>query len=219
MRPIAAVLATCLAVLCVSDPAAAAHPPPAAPDEGLGLPLPRYDRISSPYGWRVHPILHRPEFHQGVDFAAPAGTPVQASEAGTVEMLGWHGNYGRYVRLRHAGGLRTGYAHLARIRPGLCVGSHVSRGEVIGAVGASGLATGPHLFYEVFDHGRHVDPRTAGLPVAADRSRQTLASVRHAAAHQPRHGHGHGTTGRAQVAALDAAASHDGGSRASRHHR
>ena len=146
MRPIAAVLATCLAVLCVSDPAAAAHPPPAAADEGLGLPLPRYDRISSPYGWRVHPILHRPEFHKGVDFAAPAGTPVQASEAGTVEMLGWHGNYGRYVRLRHAGGLRTGYAHLARIRPGLCVGSRVSRGEVIGAVGASGLATGPHLF-------------------------------------------------------------------------
>ena len=214
MRPIAAVLAACVAVLWLSNPAQAARPPQAA-DEGLGLPLHSYARISSPYGWRMHPILHRPEFHKGVDFAAPAGTPVVASEGGTVELVGWRGNYGRYVRLVHKGGLRTGYAHLARIRPGLRAGTRVHKGELIGSVGASGLATGPHLFYEVFAHGRRVDPRSAGLPVADDRSRLTLASVRRAAAQ--RHGGGH-RAGRAQIAALDPAPRHEGGSRASRHH-
>ena len=194
---------------------ASAHKPPAAADEGLGLPVPDYERISSPYGWRVHPILHRPEFHKGVDFPAPAGTPVVASEAGTVELAGWRGNYGRYVRLRHKGGLRTGYAHLLRIRPGLHVGSRVRKGEVIGAVGASGLATGPHLFYEVFANGHRVDPRSAGLPVRDDRSRETLASVRQATGRR----HGHGATGRAQVAALDPTPGREGGSRASKHHR
>jgi murein DD-endopeptidase MepM/ murein hydrolase activator NlpD len=189
MRPAAALIASLAFALWTGGPAWASHPPRSAEEDGLGLPLPGREPITSPFGWRLHPILHRPEFHKGVDFAAPAGTAVEASEDGTVELVGWRGNYGRYVRLRHPGGLETGYAHLARIRPGLHVGSRVRKGEVIGAVGASGLATGPHLFYEVFDHGHRVDPRSAGLPVGDDRSRETLASVREAA--ERRSGHRH----------------------------
>lgn len=106
-------------------------------------------RVSSAYGWRIHPILGGRRFHKGVDFALPRGTPVQAAAAGMVVALGWGRGYGRYVRLRHRDGIETLYAHLDSIARGLRVGRRVAKGQRLGRVGRSGLATGPHLYWEV----------------------------------------------------------------------
>ena len=99
-------------------------------------------RITSPWGWRIHPVLNRPQFHKGVDFSAPAGTPVLATADGTVSFVGKRGNYGRLIRLKHSGDIATGYAHLQGFAKGIKVGAKVRKGEVIGYVGHSGLATG-----------------------------------------------------------------------------
>ncbi|MCS6987831.1 MAG: M23 family metallopeptidase [Sphingomonadaceae bacterium] len=105
---------------------------------------------------RFHPILGFSRLHQGVDFAAPTGTPVVASAAGRVTLAGWSGGYGQVVEVDHGRGLKTRYAHLSRIdvRPGQAVG----QGQRIGAVGSTGLSTGPHLHYEVWRDGRAVNP-------------------------------------------------------------
>jgi murein DD-endopeptidase MepM/ murein hydrolase activator NlpD len=124
--------------------------------------------VTSPYGWRVHPILKRRRFHKGVDYAAPEGTPVHAAAEGVVEAIGRHGHYGLYLRVRHGADVQTAYAHLAGFAPQLHVGSVVARGEVIGRVGRTGWATGPHLYYEVIIDGRRVDPCRPGLKVAVD---------------------------------------------------
>lgn len=107
---------------------------------------------------RLHPILgvHRP--HYGIDLAAPIGTPVMAAADGTVVYAGWQRGYGRIVKLRHADGYETYYAHLCGFGKGIKKGAHVKQGTVIGRVGASGLATGPHLDYRVRQNGRFVDP-------------------------------------------------------------
>lgn len=128
----------------------------------MSVPL-VYSRITSPYGWRVHPVLGTWRFHKGVDYGAPEGTPVHASAAGAVVSLGRRGNYGNYIRLRHSGHLQTAYAHLAAFAPGLEPGSFVRRGQLIGYVGKSGLATGPHLYFEVILNGRHLDPNRVTL--------------------------------------------------------
>jgi len=101
--------------------------------------------------------------HQGIDFAAPTGTPVLAAGAGVVEVAGRNRGYGNYLRLRHPGGYATAYAHLARFAPGMKPGRRVEQGEVIGLVGATGLATGPHLHYEVLHQGRQVNPLALDL--------------------------------------------------------
>lgn len=126
------------------------------------------ERITSPYGWRVHPILKRRRFHKGVDYGAPEGTPVHAAEDGVVEEIGRRGHYGLYLRIRHCAAVQTAYAHLADFAPGLHVGSVVKRGEVIGGVGRTGWATGPHLYYEVIVRGRRVNPERPGLQVPVD---------------------------------------------------
>jgi murein DD-endopeptidase MepM/ murein hydrolase activator NlpD len=97
-------------------------------------------------------------FHKGMDFAAPLGTPVYATADGTVEMMEWRGNYGRLVVLRHEKGLESRYAHLSGYEMGLRVGGRVAQGQVIGYVGASGLATGPHLDFELRVGGQPIDP-------------------------------------------------------------
>ena len=125
-------------------------------------------RVTSPYGWRVHPILKKRRFHKGVDFGAPEGTPVHAAEDGVVEAIGRQGHYGLYLRIRHCATVETAYAHLASFAPGLQVGSTVSRGEVIAAVGRTGWATGPHLYYEVIVNGRRINPNRPGLQVPVD---------------------------------------------------
>jgi len=137
-----------------------------------GNPVPGA-RITSPWGWRTHPVLKRRQFHKGVDFAAPAGTPVLATADGTVNFVGRHGNYGRLIRITHGGGIETRYAHLKGYAAGLKRGTKVHQGQVIGYVGRSGLATGNHLYYEVCAGGRQVDPmgNTALLPEALSPAR------------------------------------------------
>jgi murein DD-endopeptidase MepM/ murein hydrolase activator NlpD len=117
--------------------------------------------LSSGFGGRLHPVLGFNRAHQGVDFAAPAGTPVYASGDGVVEDMGRRGGYGLMVRLAHPGGAETRYAHLSAFARGLRPGSPVRQGEVIGRVGSTGLSTGPHLHYEIRLAGRPVDPARA----------------------------------------------------------
>ena len=121
-----------------------------------GFMLPLVGRITSSFGLRFHPILGYTRLHAGVDFAAAYGTPIHAVSAGTVVYAGAHGGHGNYVRIDHGGALSTGYAHMSRIA--VSPGERVGAGAVIGFVGATGLATGPHLHYEVYEGGRPVDP-------------------------------------------------------------
>ncbi len=135
---------------------------PAAP-HAIALPVALSEplthiRVTSPYGWRVHPVLGSWRFHEGVDFGAPKGTPVLAAAGGVVADIGRRGNYGEYIRVRHGNQVQTAYAHLSGFAHGLHVGSTVARGQVIGYVGRSGLATGPHLYYEVIVDGHRLDP-------------------------------------------------------------
>jgi murein DD-endopeptidase MepM/ murein hydrolase activator NlpD len=106
--------------------------------------------------------IRRP--HLGIDYAAPAGTPVQAASDGVVELAGWQGEYGKAVRLRHANGYETLYGHLSRID--VRRGQRVAQGTRLGAVGATGLATGPHLDYRMTRNGGFVDPLHIQLPPA-----------------------------------------------------
>jgi murein DD-endopeptidase MepM/ murein hydrolase activator NlpD len=135
-----------------------------------------YTRISSGFSLRrFHPVLriHRP--HYGVDFAAPIGTPVRAVAAGTVMRAGWYGSSGRFVKLQHDGAYESAYAHLSRIADGIRPGMHVERGDTIGYVGESGLATGPHLHYALYIDGRYADPLKAHLPRARSLHGRRLA--------------------------------------------
>ncbi|HZZ90769.1 MAG TPA: M23 family metallopeptidase [Caulobacteraceae bacterium] len=116
-------------------------------------------RLTSGFGMRRHPLLGYSRMHEGLDFGAPIGTPVLAAGDAVVEEARWAGGYGRWIRLRHAGGVETGYGHLSGWTSGLRPGETVSQGQVIGYVGSTGLSTGSHLHFEVIDHGRPVDPR------------------------------------------------------------
>jgi murein DD-endopeptidase MepM/ murein hydrolase activator NlpD len=120
-------------------------------------------RLSSGFGSRRHPVLGYTRMHRGIDFAAPQGTPVLAAGAGVIEAAGRNRGYGNYLRLRHNRGYATAYAHLARFAPGMRPGRRVEQGEVIGHVGATGLATGPHLHYELLVDGRQVNPLSVDL--------------------------------------------------------
>ena len=122
-------------------------------------------RLSSGFGWRLHPILGYSRLHQGADFAAPSGTPVMASGYGTVVFAGRHGGHGNYIKIRHQNGYETAYAHLSGYGRGVQVGSRVEQGQTIGYVGSTGLSTGPHLHYEVYVGGKAVNPTDAKLPV------------------------------------------------------
>ncbi len=112
----------------------------------------------SRFGVRWHPTLKVRRFHAGLDYPAPAGTPVRATRAGVVVFRGVDGRYGRLVRITHDKGYETRYAHLKKWSPGLHVGITVRTGQIIGYVGESGQATGPHLHYEVRLFGRPLDP-------------------------------------------------------------
>lgn len=122
-------------------------------------------RMSSGFGWRLHPILGYSRLHKGVDFAAPTGTPVMAAGHGTVVMAQRHRGYGNYVKIRHQNGYETAYAHLSGFARSLKVGASVDQAQVIGYVGTTGLSTGPHLHYEVYAGGKPVSPNDAKLPV------------------------------------------------------
>jgi murein DD-endopeptidase MepM/ murein hydrolase activator NlpD len=114
--------------------------------------------FSSGFGYRRHPVLKTRRFHQGLDMPRPAGSPVRAVREGVVIFAGWRGSYGRLVILKQSGGIRTWYGHLSAmtVEPG----QRVAAGALIGRVGSSGLATGPHLHFEVRDrYGRALNPK------------------------------------------------------------
>lgn len=134
----------------------------------LRYPL-QFTRISSVFATaRFHPILGRSRPHNGVDFAAPIGTPVRAVADGVVISAGFSGEAGNLVKLQHGDRFSTAYLHLSRIGAGLHVGSRVTRGQTIGAVGMTGLATGPHLHFSLYDRGTYVNPLGIDLPRMPD---------------------------------------------------
>ena len=126
-----------------------------------------FTRISSAFNpRRLHPILNRIRGHMGTDYAAPAGTPVHAAGDGRVAFEGRRGGYGNAVMLTHSTSVSTLYGHLSRFASTLKVGARVQQGDVIGYVGMTGLATGPHLHYEYLVNGVHKDPQTVQIPTA-----------------------------------------------------
>jgi len=115
-------------------------------------------RISSGFGSRFHPILGYTRAHKGVDFAVPTGTPVMAAGGGTINFMGWANGYGNFVVINHSDGYATAYGHLSRFAAGMKRGNKVHQGEVFAYSGMTGLATGPHLHYEIRVNGTQVNP-------------------------------------------------------------
>lgn len=130
-------------------------------------------KVTSPYGWRRHPVLGTRKFHSGVDLSAPYRTPVMAAASGVVDKVQRFGGYGLYVRIRHGGGYHSAYAHLSSYARALRVGQRVQQGQCIGYVGSTGLASGPHLHFEVLRYKSYVNP----LSVKSLPSSETLSAV------------------------------------------
>jgi murein DD-endopeptidase MepM/ murein hydrolase activator NlpD len=132
-----------------------------SPGAGSGRLLRPVDgAVTSPFGDRVHPVTGKHRHHDGVDLAAPAGTPIRAAEEGVVSFAGQQSGYGNVVIVDHtgpSGSFQTVYAHQSHI--GVTQGERIARGEVIGAVGSTGVSTGPHLHFEVRRGGTAVDPQ------------------------------------------------------------
>jgi murein DD-endopeptidase MepM/ murein hydrolase activator NlpD len=131
--------------------------------------------MTSPFGWRVHPMLHISEMHTGVDWGAPMGTPIFAAGNGSIEEIGLKGGYGKYVRVRHANGYETAYGHMTAFARGLDVGSRVRQGQIIGFVGSTGMSTGAHVHFEILINDRFVNPMTVKLPRGRVLDGSTLA--------------------------------------------
>lgn len=139
-----------------------------------------FSRISSGFSsGRFHPILNTIRAHKGVDYAAPIGTRVKAPGEGVVKFVGQKNGYGNVIMLSHENNITTLYGHLSGFASGLHVGEKVSQGDIIGFVGMTGLATGPHLHYEFLINGTHVDPMTVALPKAAPVPQNEMAKFEH----------------------------------------
>lgn len=163
----------------------------------LRSPLP-YSRVTSRFSnRRFHPVLKTFRAHHGVDYGAPVGTPVRVTASGTVVSAGWDGGGGNTIKVRHTNGYMTAYLHLSKFASGARVGTRVNQGEVIGYVGSTGLATGPHLDYRVQHNGRWMDPLSirsvpgeplSKLELAEFRAArdEMLASLETGAPYQPR---------------------------------
>jgi murein DD-endopeptidase MepM/ murein hydrolase activator NlpD len=137
-----------------------------------------FSRISSRFGFRRHPVLNRMRAHKGVDYAAPTGTPVKATGDGRIIHRGRRGGYGNTVMIQHANGIVTLYGHLSKFAKNQSVGSRVKQGQLIGYVGSTGLATGPHLHYEFHVNGVHQNPLSVKLPNAEPLNPRRLADFR-----------------------------------------
>jgi murein DD-endopeptidase MepM/ murein hydrolase activator NlpD len=139
-----------------------------------------FSRVSSVFNpHRMHPILNRIRGHMGTDYAAPTGTPVHAAGDGRISFAGQRGGYGNAVVLAHSNSVSTLYGHMSRFAKHVRVGTHVQQGDVIGYVGMTGLATGPHLHYEYLVNGVHKNPQTVQLPGAEPLRADTLEKFRH----------------------------------------
>lgn len=143
----------------------------------LRSPL-EFSRITSGFAMRFHPVLNKWRAHQGVDYGAPTGTRVKATGDGVVEFAGRQGGYGNLVILRHNGSYSTRYAHLSGFAQSLRKGMRVAQGDVIGFVGATGLATGPHLHYEFRINNEYRNPLTLAFPAAEPVAAERLAAFR-----------------------------------------
>jgi murein DD-endopeptidase MepM/ murein hydrolase activator NlpD len=136
-------------------------------------------RVTSGFSYgRRHPILKKRMAHLGVDFAAPRGTPIVAVADGEVIEAEWLPFHGRHVGIRHADGSISGYSHLERIMPAVSVGTRVSKGEVIGTVGTSGLSTGPHVHFSLTRRGKPVNPLGTVTPSLPSLKGAALARLR-----------------------------------------
>lgn len=144
----------------------------------LRSPL-EFSRVTSGFtNARFHPVLKRWRAHRGIDYGAPIGTRIRATGDGVVDFVGRQGGYGNLIVLRHTGGYSTAYGHLHRFASGIRRGSRVSQGDVIGFVGQTGLASGPHLHYEFRMHGTPVNPLRIALPDAKPLDAEALANFR-----------------------------------------
>ncbi len=144
----------------------------------LRYPL-KFTRISSMFTTaRFHPVLKRSRPHRGVDFAAPTGTPVRSVAPGIVAFSGWINGGGNTIRIRHSERWTTEYMHLSRISRSARRGAPVSRGEIIGAVGMTGLATGPHLHFGLFDRGKYVNPLGNAAPRTGSETKMPAQQLR-----------------------------------------
>jgi murein DD-endopeptidase MepM/ murein hydrolase activator NlpD len=128
-------------------------PEPGAPGQ---LMWPVSGPITSPFGWRMHPVYHRMILHKGIDIGVPTGTPVMAAAGGKIIVASYQGDCGNMVAIDHHGGLSTSYCHMSQLF--VSVGQEVERGQAIGAAGATGDATGPHVHFQVMQNGNPVDP-------------------------------------------------------------
>jgi murein DD-endopeptidase MepM/ murein hydrolase activator NlpD len=144
----------------------------------LRAPL-EFTRVSSAFNpHRLHPILNTIRGHMGTDYAAPSGTPVHAAGDGHVSFAGWRGGFGNALVLAHGSNISTLYGHMSRFARNMRVGTRVQQGQVIGYVGMTGLATGPHLHYEYLMNGVHKNPQTVKLPGAEPLHAEALEKFR-----------------------------------------
>lgn len=140
----------------------------------MGMPV--AGRISSGFGFRLHPILGFLRLHKGLDIAAPHGSPVYAAIDGVVHYAGRNGGYGNYIKLGHGGGMTSAYGHLSRIA--VAPGERVRRGEVIGHVGSTGMSSGPHLHWEVWRGGTPINPRSISFDQVSALSGEKLRAFK-----------------------------------------
>jgi len=136
-------------------------------------------RVSSKFGMRRHPVLGFSKMHEGMDFAAPVGTPIYAAGNGVVEDLGPRNGYGNYVRIKHNQQIATAYAHLSKLGEGIRRGGRVQQGDIIGYVGTTGRSTGPHLHYEVLRGGRQINPMAVDMPSGIALEGRELVAFKH----------------------------------------
>jgi murein DD-endopeptidase MepM/ murein hydrolase activator NlpD len=132
-------------------------------------------RLTSRFGRRRHPILGYRKMHRGIDFGAPRGTPIMAAGNGVVEVAGWNGGYGRYLRIRHNGRYKTAYGHLSKFRRGIRKGKRVKQGQIVAYVGSTGRSTGPHLHYEILVNNKRINPLRLKLPTGKKLKGRALA--------------------------------------------
>lgn len=141
-----------------------------------GAMMPVAGRLTSGFGMRRHPVLGYARMHKGLDIAAPMGAPIRAPMDGVVQMAGWAGGYGKFVKLSHGGNMATGFGHMSRIA--VASGGRVSKGQIIGYVGSTGMSTGPHLHYELWKNGVPSNPGRVTFESVQQLSGSALAAFK-----------------------------------------